>query len=254
MTKPRLSVVLLFVLVVLTAVPGAGGRTVTAGPSAGQQVVLGSSVLGRWIVGIERGNPKAAVKVVVVGCIHGNECAGIRVVRALEEARLPAGIDLWLVPDANPDGRAALTRVNAHGVDLNRNFPWLWTPSPQAQNPHYSGPSPVSETESRILYALLEKVRPRLVIWYHQALAVVDMSGGDVALERQYSRLVGLRLKRLPRYPGSATSWANHAFPGTTSFVVELPRGPLTAAGAHRHVLAVLALARTLTAGSRPAG
>jgi protein MpaA len=216
--------------------------------------VLGSSVLGRWIVGIERGDPKAAVKIVVVGCIHGNECAGIRVVRSLEEARLPAGIDLWLVPDANPDGRAALTRVNAHGVDLNRNFPWHWKSSPEAADPHYSGPYPVSETESRILYTLLETARPRLVIWYHQSLAVVDESGGDMALERLYSDLVGLPLERLPRYPGSATSWANHAFAGTTSFVVELPRGPLTAAAAHRHALAVLALARTFTAGNQAAG
>ncbi len=218
-------------------------------PQAGTSTVLGSSVLGRWIFGIERGNPKAAVKVVVVGCIHGNECAGIRIVRALEEARLPAGIDLWLVPDANPDGRAALTRVNAHGVDLNRNFPWHWKPSQEVDNPLYSGPSPVSESESLILYTLLERVRPRLVIWYHQSLNLVDESGGDLALERLYSHLVGLRLKRLPRYPGSAASWANHAFPGTTSFVVELPRGPLTPAAAHRHALAVLTLARTFTAG-----
>ncbi len=222
-------------------------------PPAGTTTVLGSSVLGRWITGIERGDPKAAVKVVVVGCIHGNECAGIRIVRALEEARLPAGVDLWLVPDANPDGRAALTRVNAHGVDLNRNFPWHWKPSLEADNPLYSGPYPVSEPESRILYTLLETVRPKLVIWYHQQLAVVDESGGDLALEHLYSQLVGLRLKRLPRYPGSAVGWANHAFPGTTSFVVELPRGPLTPAAAHRHALAVLALARTLSASPRPA-
>jgi murein peptide amidase A len=221
-------------------------------PKAGTASVLGSSVLGRWIVGIERGSPKAAVKVVVVGCIHGNECAGIRVVRALEEARLPARIDLWLVPDANPDGRAALTRANGHGVDLNRNFPWHWQPSTETGNPHYSGPYPVSEPESRILYTLLETVRPELVIWYHQSLAVVDESGGDRALEALYSRLVGLPLERLPRYPGSAASWANHAFPGTTSFVVELPRGPLTPAAAHRHALAVLAVARTLTVGDQP--
>jgi murein peptide amidase A len=242
------------VLVVASILAAASAATPSPGslPPPGTTSVLGSSVLGRFIVGIERGDPKAAVKVVVVGCIHGNECAGIGVVRALEEARLPAGIDLWLVPDANPDGRAALTRVNAHGVDLNRNFPWQWKPSPEAGNPHYSGPYPVSEPESRILYTLLETVRPRLVIWYHQQLDVVDESGGDIALERLYSHLVGLRLRRLPRYPGSATSWANHAFPGSTSFVVELPRGPLTPAAAHRHALAVLAVAWTFEAGTQP--
>ena len=119
------------------------------------------------------------MKVVVVGCIHGNECAGIRVVRALEEARLPPGIDLWLVPDANPDGRAALTRVNAHGVDLNRNFPWHWRPSLAAGNPHYSGPSPVSEAESlRALYPPREDQARGSSSGTTQSLAVVDESGG----------------------------------------------------------------------------
>ena len=42
-------------------------------------------------------------------------------------------------------------------------------------------------------------------------------------LERFYSNLVHLPLKRLPRYPGSGTSWVDHHFPGSTSFVVELP-------------------------------
>ncbi len=239
-----LSILLLGLLASLAAIGAAGGSP--GGTSAGvvHRIELGSSVLGRPIGAVELGDPKAATKVVVVGCIHGNECAGIRIVEALEQAHVPAGVDLWLVPDANPDGRAAGTRVNAHGVDLNRNFPWHWKPSQANDNPHYSGPYPISETESRILYTLLTTLRPRLVIWYHQQLAVVDESGGDLALERRYSKLVGLRLKRLPRYPGSATSWANHAFPGATSFVVELPRGQLTPAAAHRHAQAVLALAR----------
>ena len=36
------------------------------------------------------------------------------------------GIDLWLVPVYNPDGLARHTRRNAHGVDLNRNYPYKW--------------------------------------------------------------------------------------------------------------------------------
>ena len=35
-----------------------------------------------------------------------------------------------------------------------------------------------------------------------------------------------MRAERLTRYPGSVTGWENPRFPGTTSFVVELPRAP----------------------------
>ena len=43
----------------------------------------GSSVQGRPIVVIERGDPNAATRILVVGCIHGNEPAGIAVARDL---------------------------------------------------------------------------------------------------------------------------------------------------------------------------
>ena len=60
------------------------------------------------------------VRVLVVGCIHGNEGAGIAVARALE--RRHTGADLWIVPDLNPDGHARSTRQNGRGVDLNANW------------------------------------------------------------------------------------------------------------------------------------
>jgi hypothetical protein len=58
---------------------------------------------------------------------------------------------------------------------------------------------------------------------------------------------VGLPLVRLPRYPGSATSWVNHHFPGSTSFVVELKPGPLSHKNATRHANAILTLLQELT-------
>src|SRR4051794_28976814 len=55
---------------------------------------LGRSELGRAIVAVRAGDPHG-VRVLVVGCIHGNEGAGIAVARALE--RRHAGADLWIV-------------------------------------------------------------------------------------------------------------------------------------------------------------
>jgi protein MpaA len=197
---------------------------IDAAPIIRHEVVLGRSEQGRPIVAWETGDPNAKRRVLVVGCIHGNEPAGIAIANAVARARVPAGTDVWVVPDLNPDGVARGTRQNGRGVDLNRNFPYRWQP---LRGLFYSGPRALSERESRIAYKLIRHIRPTESIWFHQHLGVVDESGGDVRVERRFARLVGMRTERLTRYPGSVAGWENHTFPGTTSFVVELPPGPV---------------------------
>jgi protein MpaA len=179
----------------------------------------------------------------VVGCIDGNEPAGIAIAQTLERLRPPPGVDLWLVPVLNPDGLAAGTLGNAHGVDLNRNFPFRWRYL-GGTGTFNSGPRALSEPESRAAYRLILRIKPRRSIWFHQHLAVVDDSQGSVALEIVFARLVGLPLARLTDYPGSVASWENHRFPGSTAFVVELRAGSLTPVEAGRYARAVLAVAR----------
>jgi protein MpaA len=188
-------------------------------------IVLGHSVQGRPIRAFEVGDPASRRRILIVGCIHGNEPAGIAIADALAHGRAVRGADLWIVPDLNPDGVAAATRQNADHVDLNRNFPWEWRPLGPPGTTFYSGPRPLSEPESRIAQRLVLRVRPQVSIWFHQHLDVVDESGGDLRVERRFASLVRLPLRRLTRYPGSATGWENHTLPGTTSFVVELPAG-----------------------------
>jgi protein MpaA len=202
-------------------------------------------VQGRPIGAVELGDPHSPRKVLVVGCIHGNECAGIAVVRRLEQATPATGTDLWLVEDLNPDGHATSTRQNAHDVDLNRNFPWHWRHDTTGLD---SGPEPLSEPETQVAARLILRLRPAITIWFHQDLAVVDLSGGDPAVEQRFARLAGLPARRLPRYPGSATGWENHRFPNTTAFVVELPPGRLTPKAAGRYARAVLELSRSSSA------
>lgn len=47
-----------------------------------------------------------------------------------------------------------LGRVNANGVNINRNFPYKWALSSEGSN--YSGPNPLSEPESQIMEALFK--------------------------------------------------------------------------------------------------
>ena len=221
------AVIALAAAVFVCAVNGtAADRTVRSDRTVTRVESLGHSVRGRLITVLERGDPDAPVRTLVVGCIHGNEPAGIGIAEQLESMSLPSERDLWTIEVANPDGVVADTRTNAHGVDLNRNFPWRWRPQGQPGDPHYSGPWPLSEPESRLLARLILRIRPQITVWFHQSLGVVDESGGSLALERRFASLVGLPLRRLPRYPGGATDWQNHRFPGATAFVVELPPGP----------------------------
>jgi protein MpaA len=204
--------------------------------------LLGHSADGRAIVAYELGDPASTRKVIVVGCVHGNESAGIAVTAALVQQHVALrGADLWIVPSFNPDGQAAGTRGNGRGVDLNRNFPWRWQP---LTGVYYSGTRSLSEPESRLAFALLRRLHPAISIWFHQHLDVVDVSGGDSAIERRFARLVGLPTAVLAREPGSIVAWENHVFPHGTAFVVELPAGPLTQASAARFAHAVDAISR----------
>jgi len=175
-----------------------------------------------------------------VGCIHGNECAGRAITSALRHEPVPRGVQLWLVPEMNPDGTAADTRQNADHVDLNRNFPYRWERI--ADPTFYSGPYPASEPETRAAMSLVRRLRPAVTIWYHQHMDLVDMAGGDRGVARRYAQIAGLRPTCLTFLSGVETGWSNHTFPGTTSFVVELPAGPVSPTALARHLRAVRAM------------
>ena len=202
--------------------------------------LVGHSVEGRRIVAHELGDPTASRQVLVVGCLHGNECAGIAVVNRLRRLGPLEGVDFWLVPDANPDGHRAGTRGNAHGVDLNRNFPHRWK---RLRGVFYSGPKPASEPETRALMRLIRRVRPALTIWFHQHLNMVVLTRRNPGLERRFARIAGLRAGYIPGLTGTATGWSNATLPGTTAFVVELPAGSLTAKATARIARAVRVVA-----------
>jgi protein MpaA len=182
--------------------------------------VVGHSVEGRPISVVHVAGP--GPRVLVVGCIHGNECAGMAVVAALRRAHPQE--DLWLVPTLNPDGLAHDTRANADGVDLNRAFPGS------------------REPEVRAAVALIRRIRPDVTIWFHQHQDLVRAWGRSQAVAQRYAKLAGMRYARLEWPTGSATSWQNRLL-GEKSFVVELPAGRLGGDLLGREVRACLRVA-----------
>jgi murein peptide amidase A len=206
--------------------------------------LTGHSVRGAVITALRLGDAGDGPSVLVIGAIHGNERAGISIVRRLAHDSASRHVRLWVVADLNPDGSRADTRGNAHGVDLNRNFSWRWRPRTPPGTTYYAGTGPLSEPESRFAHRLILRLRPDVTIWFHQSETAVDTSGGSTTIEARFARRVALPLRRLIRYPGSATTWQAHRFPRATAFVVELPPGALTARAARAYARAVLALAR----------
>ena len=200
-----------------------------------RHAVLGYSQQGRVIRVHRFGDFSSPRKILVVGCIHGNECEGMKITRRLARWAHPVGLDLWVVHLLNPDGQRVHVRQNGRGVDLNRNFGSQWIPLGRRWDPQYSGPRPWSEREARLARGLVRRVRPDVTIWYHQPQALVRAWGPSRATARRYARLAREPYRSL-RWPnGTAPNWQNHAFPGAASFVVELPAGRISDARASRH-------------------
>ena len=226
----RLLLALLAPLVALAPADAAG---------RGERELLGPSALGRPIEAVRIGAADAPRRVLVVGCIHGDECAGIAVARRLLTTEAPRRTALWIVPNLNPDGLARGRRQNGRGVDLNRNFGAEWIPIGRRWDAQHSGPRPWSEPETRLLRALVLRVRPTVTIWFHQPQGLVRAWGPSVPAARRYARLAGERFRAL-RWPnGTGPNWQNHRFPGVPSFVVELPPGPLSEERVRRHASAI---------------
>jgi hypothetical protein len=179
-------------------------------------------------------------RILVFGCVHGDECAGSVVATRLVHAKASSRGSIWVVQDLNPDGHAADTRTNARGVDLNRNFPGTWHARAT------TGSAPGSELETQVAMRLIRRLRPDVTIWFHQPQALVRASGPSVTLARRYARLARMRFRRLPWPPGAATAWQHRALPSSRAFVVELEPGSLGLRSARRYARAVVLLADSL--------
>jgi protein MpaA len=113
-----------------------------------------------------------------------------------------------IIRAANPDGLAARTRENVHGVVLNRNFP---TRSYRIGD--LAGVGPASEPETRALLQTLYDVRPQRVVHIFSTTgataAYVNSPAAEVAdrLKRRH----GIPVERLDfdRLPGSLEEFAD---------------------------------------------
>jgi protein MpaA len=163
-------------------------------------------------------NSEPPIRVMLLGGIHGDELTASAVVfKWLQQMQVsPAREFVWdVVPVMNPDGLLAAkpSRVNAHGVDLNRNFPtpgWLqeapryWVKATASDPRRYPGKAPLSEPETGWLNAEIDRFKPQVIISVHAPFGVLDFDGPAPEPEH-FGRL---QFNRVGVYPGSLGNYS----------------------------------------------
>ncbi len=177
-------------------------------------------------------NRQARGRVLLVGGIHGDEYSSVTIVfkwMAILD-RFHSGLFHWRIsPLMNPDGllRPRSQRMNANGVDLNRNFPcpnWheatrdYWVRRTSSNPRRYPGTGPLSEPESQWLDDEIKSFRPDVIVSIHAPLEVLDFDGPPDAPERFGS----LHLNLLGTYPGSLGRYAG-VYKEIPVVTIELP-------------------------------
>lgn len=222
-------------ITVTRAIPQIKPKTCMA---AALNPVAVKSVMGRQIMLSEFGPMQTnARRVLIVGGIHGDELTAVSIVfRWLELLQQP-GYDgppfRWrVVPVLNPDGLLAKppTRVNARGVDLNRNFPtpnWssqahrIWKEFTGSDPRRFPGTAPLSEPESRWLHDEITRFKPDVIVSVHAPFGVLDFDGPPNGVEVP-ARFGRLHLSRIGVYPGSLGNFGGRK-EGIPVVTLELP-------------------------------
>ena len=211
---------------------------------AGLQPSSAKSVKGRtiWTRDIQPEN--STIRVLVVGAIHGDELSSASValhwLRLAEQppSNTPQNVHWRFIPALNPDGlfERPPQRMNASGVDLNRNFPtpnWArdaklyWEKRTGKDPRRYPGTKPLSEPESRFLHEEMQSFKPNLIVSIHAPYGVLDFDGPSVPP----SRLGRLYLDQVGIFPGSLGNYGG-VHKGVPVVTIELPnsmRTPLDA-------------------------
>jgi protein MpaA len=154
-------------------------------------MIVGHSVEGRPIHAESRGTPS----LLLFGGIHGDEPGSVELCRHFGT---PDGV--VVVAALNPDGLQRNHKDNARGVDLNRNFPSAnWT---REHPPGYDpGAQPLSEPETRALAALIDQLRPAVIVSVHQPFKCVNWDGPAEALANRMSAACGYPAVASVGYP-----------------------------------------------------
>lgn len=164
-----------------------------------------------------KGNPIPAYKTninsdkyfYILGAVHGDEVEGAHLAKELFswlENEYNAELPIVVVPIVNVDGFEAKSRVNANGVDLNRNLPSKQWTAQAREAKYFPGKEPLSEPENKFLVELFKLYPPKLIISFHSWYPVINYNGP--------CKEVAEFLASYNKYPIEA-DFASHPTPGS---------------------------------------
>ncbi|MCL6615180.1 MAG: DUF2817 domain-containing protein, partial [Firmicutes bacterium] len=171
--------------------------------------IIGYSVLSRPIELFTLGGGEKHL--LLMGVFHGDEPQGRDLLymlmgELLHRPALLSGKKALFIPVVNPDGLAKKTRVNANGVDLNRNFPCSAGGERQAPAAAVSKIEP----ETQAVVETIEKYRPARILSIHAPLRCVNYDGPASALAMVMAKHNHYPVKSFIGYPtpGSLGTYA----------------------------------------------
>ena len=148
-------------------------------------------------------------KILVFGLVHGDEMESGSIARRwmLRLGELSSRNSWRIVPVANPDGWLRKQRVNARGIDLNRNFPsgdWdelavkYWREKKDADPRRNPGVSAGSEPETVCMMDHIDDYKPDFIVAVHTPYGILDFDGPDDLNLPQFRPLPWTRLGTFP--------------------------------------------------------
>ncbi len=170
--------------------------------------------------------------ILFLGAVHGDELSTVYVLLKFahyikDNPALFKDKCIIIAPLVNPDGffSKPSERVNANGVDINRNFPtrdWSseavrqWEGKYNSNRRYYPGKKPGSEQETLFQIALIKRFKPQKILSVHSPLGFFDFDGPSSDLDsferwlERISKDTNHPLKKYGYFPGSLGNYAGH--------------------------------------------
>jgi protein MpaA len=177
-----------------------------------ERIIVGTSTKGLDIEMFKLGD--GPFKILLLGGVHGDEPEGYtfmeNFLRRGDWKPYENKLSIYVIPRVNPDACLANTRLNANGVDLNRNMPTKdWSPKAATER-YVPGPEPASEAETKVLMKIVQEENFGAILSYHSFDPMININGPAREWGEVMSSKCGYKVTEDMGYatPGSFGTWA----------------------------------------------